>query len=224
MIRGAIPSKYRVVYCFDPSITPKGNLDKWQAQIDSLRQEFAKKKHKISRGNIALKIEQLIDEVTIFCNATKIPLFAWLNSNIDEIEARNYVRKLSIERQAKKEAKRELLRQEYAKKARDRLDLWAIGENVLTHDFHLCDTLLRIKGDQIQTSRGANIPVNDAISIYPLLARAKQSGKPLEMGLRTVNLGVYKFHSFDGNILTVGCHKIKWDQIEKMATQLNLIN
>jgi len=35
-------------------------------------------------------------------------------------------------------------------------------------------------------------------------------------------LGAYRFNSFDGITLIVGCHSIAWAQIEKMAIQLNL--
>jgi hypothetical protein len=96
---------------------------------------------------------------------------------------------------------------------------WQAGEDVRTYFER---TALRIKGDQVQTSRGANIPVADAIKLWPLLLRVKNSGKTLEAGLHSINLGPYRFNSFDGQTLIVGCHSIAWDQLALMAEQLNL--
>jgi hypothetical protein len=224
IVSRAIPDNYRVIYCNDPERNSQSNIDYWANNVEHYRNEFNSKKHKISRGNLAVKIQQTIAEAWVYYDALKIPAPEWFTLNADELASIDYVTLRFIELEKKREIRREAIRIEQFKKAEERIQKWLNGEDTYTNDFYQLDTMLRIKGDRIQTSKGANIPVSDAISIYPLLARAKQSGKPLEMGLRTVNLGVYKFHSFDGNILTVGCHKIKWDQIEKMATQLNLIN
>jgi hypothetical protein len=96
---------------------------------------------------------------------------------------------------------------------------WQAGEDVRAYFEY---TALRIKGDQIQTSKGANIPVADALKLWPLLLRVKQSGKTMEAGLHQINLGAYRFNSFDGKTLIVGCHSIAWDQLALMAEQLNL--
>jgi hypothetical protein len=101
--------------------------------------------------------------------------------------------------------------------------MWQAGQNPPQNGFQYCATVLRLNADQIQTSRGAQIPVADALKLWPLLLRVKTSGKTLEAGLHNINLGAYRFKSFDGATLIVGCHSIGWDQLELMADQLNLL-
>ena len=223
LIRSAIPSTYQVIYCDDPTRGAEHNLYKWMCEVNRLRRDFVAKTHKISRGNIAVEIFKTCEAAAIYCMALKIAAPDWAEETNEEMTARDYVYELAKAREAKKSA----LRAEYEKaaaiKAADRMQLWAAGENVTMEGFHFLATALRIKAENIQTSRGANIPIADALKLWPLLLRVKQSGKTMEAGLHSINLGAYRFNSFDGNTLIVGCHQIAWDQLEKMADQLNLL-
>ncbi len=223
LIRSAIPSGFNVVYCDDPSKGAEHNLDKWRAAVEWMRRDFAAKTHKISRGNLAVEIFKNCESAIVYCMALKIAAPEWTNESNDEMAARDYVYELAKAREIKKAAARAEYEKQMGLEAAERMALWAIGENVYSGGFQYLPTALRIKGESIQTSRGANIPVADAIKLWPLLLRAKQSGKTLEAGLHSINLGAYRFNSFDGHILIVGCHQIAWNEIEKMADQLNLL-
>lgn len=223
LIRAAIPSTYQVIYCDDPTRGELHNLDKWRAAVEWMRRDFAAKSHKISRGNLAVEIFKTCESAAIYCHALKIAAPEWLNESDDEMAAREYVYELAKAREIKKAAARAEYEKKAALEAADRMALWAIGENVYQGGFQYLPTALRIKGDSIQTSRGAAIPVSDALKLWPLLVRAKNSGKTLEAGLHSINLGAYRFNSFNGKTLIVGCHQIEWDQLEKMADQLNLL-
>lgn len=223
LIRGAIPSGFNVVYCDDPTRNELHNLDKWRAAVEWMRRDFAAKTHRISRGNLAVEIFKTCESAIVYCNALKIVIPEWANESNDETAAREYVYELAKAREIKKAAARAEYEKKMGLEAVERMALWAIGENVHSGGFQYLPTALRIKGESIQTSRGANIPVDDAIKLWPLLVRAKQSGKTLEAGLHSIHLGAYRFNSFDGNTLIVGCHSIAWDQLEKIAVKLNLI-
>jgi len=160
--------------------------------------------------------------VLSYCDALKMPAPAFICDIQAEADARAYVAQAAAARAAKKQIRDAEKNRIAALEAVERLELWKIGENVNTYGFQFSDTLLRIKGDQIETTRGAKIPVSDALKIYPLLSRAKNTGKTIEAGLHNINLGSYRFNSFDGDTLVVGCHSIAWNEIEKMAIQLNL--
>ncbi len=222
IIRGAIPGNFNVVYCESPIATPEYNLGKWQSIVTRLRADFAAKTLRISRGNLAVEIFKTCESAIVFCMALKIDAPEWTNETNDEMTARDYVYELSKAREVKKEAKQKELQRLAAIDAADRITLWQNGENVPQNGFSYCATLLRLKNDEIQTSRGANIPVADALKLWPLLLRVKQSGKTMEAGLHQINLGAYRFNSFDGQTLIVGCHSIAWDQLALMAEQLNL--
>jgi len=222
IIRGAIPSAYTVIYCDDPSRPASHNLDIWARRVDRLRGEFAAKKNKQGRAKLAGEIFANSCAAIAYCDALKIDAPGFTCSTTDEDNSREYGAIVAREREAKATIRRAEYEKKSALEAAERLALWQAGEYVPSHGFNYCDTVLRIKGENIQTSRGAQIPVADALKIYPLLDRAKRSGKTLEAGLHNINLGSYRFNSFDGNTLIVGCHSIAWNEIEKMAIQLNL--
>jgi hypothetical protein len=223
LIRAAIPGGFNVVYCDDPTRSHTHNLDIWARKVERLRRDFAAKTHKISRGNLAVEIFKTCESAIIYCLALKIEAPQWTNESDAEMSARDYVYELAKAREIKKAAARAEYEKTMALEAAERMALWLIGESVYSSGFQYLPTALRLKNDQIQTSRGANIPVADALALWPLLVRARQSGKTLEAGLRQINLGAYRFNSFDGQTLIVGCHSIAWDQLEKMAEQLNLL-
>jgi len=223
IIRAAIPDSYQIVYCDDPSRPASHNLDIWARRVERLRAEFGEKKNKLGRAKIASEIFANSRAAIAYCDALKIDAPGFTCSTTDEDDSREYGAIAAREREAKATIRRAEYEKKSALEASERLALWQAGEYVPSHGFNYCDTVLRIKGENIQTSRGAQIPVADALKIYPLLDRAKRTGNKLEAGLHNINLGSYRFNSFDGNTLIVGCHSIAWNEIEKMAIQLNLI-
>lgn len=224
IVSRAIPDNYSVIYCLDPSKDTEFNLYYWLNHVNQYRTEFANKKHKISRGNLAVKIQSYINEARHYFDAMQAAYPEWFTQSEAELSAIKYITERNIQLEIKREARREALRIEQAKKASERMEKWLNGENTYTGDFYHLDTMLRLNGDQVETSRGAFIPIQDAINLYPMLTRAKESGKNLDFGLHTVKIGNYQFRSFDGELLTIGCHVIKWDQIQSIAKQLHLTN
>ena len=222
IIRAAIPDSYQIVYCDDPSRPASHNLDIWARRVERLRAEFGEKKNKLGRAKIASEIFANSRAAIAYCDALKIDAPGFTCSTTDEDDSREYGAIAAREREAKATIRRAEYEKKSALEASERLALWQAGEYVPSHGFNYCDTVLRIKGENIQTSRGANIPVADALALWPLLLRAKRTGNKLEAGLHSINLGAYRFNSFDGITLIVGCHSIAWAQIEKMAIQLNL--
>jgi hypothetical protein len=71
--------------------------------------------------------------------------------------------------------------------------------------------LLRIVGDEIETSRGAFVPVRHAIRAWEHLKRHE---------LPTDRIGEYHADSFQGDVLAIGCHRIAFAEIERIARQL----
>ena len=224
VIRAAIPSKYAVICCDDPSRPASHNLPIWENKAARLRADFAIKTRKPSRANIAAEIYQAVESAANYCMALNIAIPEWAGLTAAENEAIEYGREAARARAANADALRNKREALAALGAIDRLQQWESNlPYVSTDGFHLHATRLRIKGDQIQTSRGANIPVADALALWPLLVRVKNSGRPLIAGADSIRtLGAYRFNSFDGHVLIVGCHSIAWDQLEKIAIQLNL--
>jgi len=222
LIRGAIPGGFNVVYCDDPTRSSLHNLDVWARTVERLRRDFAAKKLRVSRGNIAVEIFKTCESAILYCMALKIDAPEWSAETNDEMTARDYVYELAKAREIKKEAARIEREKLAAVDAGDRLAMWQAGQNPPQNGFQYCATLLRLKDEQIQTSRGAQIPVADALKLWPLLVRIKRQGQTINSTNETIRLGAYRFNSFNGQTLIVGCHQIEWDQLELMADQLNL--
>lgn len=116
---------------------------------------------------------------------------------------------------------REAARARIAAEQAEDLKRWLAGEDVRNH---FAELKLRIKGEEIQTTHGARVPVDHAREIWPLLARWKAEGKTYTGAVngRSIRLGVYSVDSFDGLTLKVGCHLIPWGELERMAGLLGL--
>jgi len=98
------------------------------------------------------------------------------------------------------------------KKAAEQLIHWLKGDidNFYSHDL---DTHLRIKGDNVQTTQGAKIPIEAAKKLYELRAACMKLSKEFT---EPIQLGVYRLSNIDaeGNI-KAGCHYMKTEIIEQ---------
>lgn len=103
----------------------------------------------------------------------------------------------------------------------EKITQWLSGERD-NLGYHVSnDTLLRVKGEVIHTSRGAEIPLNATGSLWRLVSLTINNGIDLELNKR---IGVYTLTKIEasGNI-TVGCHYIKFEQLERIAKILGYI-
>lgn len=132
------------------------------------------------------------DEITAKCRATRAE--KW---------------RLRQEQYAKQHAERE---------AREKIEfeLWKSGE--LEHrTFYNVPMTLRVRGNQIETSRGASVPVNAALMLYDRLTTAPETVAGFAIGDFTVR----DFIGSNGDrVLRVGCHDIPFTEIERIRGQL----
>jgi hypothetical protein len=105
------------------------------------------------------------------------------------------------------------------RKEAEALAKWRKGEPVRNSFQTLA---LRIRGDVIETSQAAQIPVADAVAFWPSLKNWVASKVTFKDDSGKYKLGGYAVKSFDGKILTVGCHHIPVKELKLMARQLKL--
>ncbi len=83
--------------------------------------------------------------------------------------------------------------------------------------------LLRINGEQIETSQGARIPVEHAPRIWRLVQAVMSAGRPYERNGHTEHAGSYPINKVDTDgTLRAGCHVIPYAELAMLAKQLNL--
>jgi hypothetical protein len=131
--------------------------------------------------------------------------------NLEDLKAKA----LAADKQAKALAK--IRRAEKITEQAEALEKWRAGENV-NNFFEV--TALRVKGDEVQTSRGARIPLAEAIRAWPLLRKIAESDEVLRP--ENMRLGYYQVNSIDNKALIVGCHTIPMAEVLAVANQLGL--
>jgi hypothetical protein len=105
------------------------------------------------------------------------------------------------------------------KEQAEALEQWRAGHDV-RNSFEL--TALRIKDDEIQTTRGARIPVDHAVKFWGLIKSWHEKGVSYVKDHHSIHLGNYTVNSFKDDTLIVGCHSIPYSEIESIASQLHL--
>ena len=122
--------------------------------------------------------------------------------------------KAKRERKAKQQVEAEAL-------AAERLTAWMAGDtSVSSYTLRTLAVRLRIRGDVVESNQGADIPLADAVKLWPLIKRCKAGDKCFTPGQP---LGHYKLTKIreDGSIV-VGCHDVNFSELERIAKQLKL--
>jgi hypothetical protein len=81
-------------------------------------------------------------------------------------------------------------------------------------------TLVRRRGDNLETSRGAVAPFREAVAIYRLARQCRASGTAWHAGRENMRAGHFTLSAIDvaGNI-TIGCHFIEFAEMERLAVR-----
>lgn len=126
------------------------------------------------------------------------------------------------ERWAAIEAEREKQRAERAAKMPELIQRWHAGENCISHwEAHDFPTLLRINGDEIETSRGASFPVDHALRVLPVVQSLIQHGRTYQRNGHSIHLGHYVLDRVDSDgTIHAGCHVVRRDETERLIQQL----
>jgi hypothetical protein len=156
------------------------------------------------------------EALSIFSNLEAYALFFDL-----EYERPNLVhlRESALRADIEAKAIEKVRKAERIKEQAEALINWRNGEDVRNR-FEI--TALRIKEDQIETTKGARIPLDHAIKFWGLIKSWHEKGVSYVKDHHSIHLGNYSVNRFENGILTVGCHSIPYSEIESIAHQLRL--
>jgi len=156
------------------------------------------------------------EALSIFSNLEKYAsLFDLLYERPNLVHLRESALRADIDAKALEKVRKA----ESIKEQAEALINWRNGDDVRSR-FEI--TALRIKDDQIETTKGAKIPLDHAIKFWGLIKSWHDKGVQYVKDHHSINLGHYTVSKFDGQTLTVGCHSIPYSEIENIAHQLNL--
>ncbi|MBN1588073.1 MAG: hypothetical protein JW888_01000, partial [Pirellulales bacterium] len=132
-----------------------------------------------------------------------------------EAECKAIEKREAVRRQ-REEAKR---RQEEAKRQREaleRVQQWVDGRIDYCPGYG--PIRLRIVGDELQTSRGARVPLVHAVKAFRVIKRLHDQGQTYERNGRAIRLGHFILDAVDtqGNV-RAGCHDVAWEEIQRIA-------
>lgn len=123
---------------------------------------------------------------------------------------------------AEKAAQERIRKAEAAKREAELADKWRAGE----YDgyFHNSSVMLRIRGEEIETSRGARVPVSHALRGLRFVREVVKHGEAFQTNGHTFHLGHYKIDRIDvDGTLHAGCHVIPYPEIERIAPELEVL-
>ena len=133
----------------------------------------------------------------------------------EKIEAQAKTRKLEIKREKAfwkgKEEEERLIREEFLTA---HLSAWRAGGNVY-FPYSFKEAFLRMVGDEVQTSRGARVPVSHVKKVIPFIKEIQKGEKPAyKKNGKTIHLGMFSLNAIDSEgTVTAGCHVIPFSEV-----------
>ena len=123
---------------------------------------------------------------------------------------------------AEKAAARERRDAEQIARDAERLARWMAGEGEGWTNF-LGPVRLRIKGEEIQTSKGVRVPVTHAARVWRLVRACVTTGREYRRNGHTEHVGEFAIdHVAADGTLTAGCHTIAYAELARIAGLLGL--
>lgn len=123
----------------------------------------------------------------------------------------------AVERLA--EIEREQQRVEFERE-QDRRRAWLAGESVRSYGLsdERGNALMRIKGDVLQTSWGADVPLAHAIKVFRFVKLCRENGTPWQRNGKTIRVGHFTVDRIESNgDFKAGCHNFSWPEVERVA-------
>jgi hypothetical protein len=198
-----------------------------KAQFAEYRDRYLALARKYSRARsnkpwILNSLRDLVDEANRFAHFFGLRPRLSLPDDLSAMETEcRAVEKRERVRKQREEAKRQREYEARRAEAVAKLDNWANGGAIDRFTFGGYDLpiRLRIKGDELQTSRGASVPLAHAVRAFRIIKRLHDSSKSYERNGHTIHLGHFALDAIDtqGNV-RAGCHSVTWQEIERVAT------
>jgi hypothetical protein len=209
-----------LVYCERPEQDAAYNMKVAREEVERLL-ESAKRPRIHGKTRVNLRAAALAHAQQANAYLDALPLAErGVQTPIDTSNLEGVAAELAAMREAEERLKAEERNKRLLKACED-MHLWRAGELNGTYGLHELAVALRLHGEVIQTSYGAEIPVADALMLWPVIQRVMRGDKAYTPGMP---IGHYRLTQIrtDGSI-KVGCHDIAYGEIERMAVALGLI-
>lgn len=210
-------------YVYDIYAGHKEHLADYAQRIAGIKAEYAKARTRKPEilDRLVSSVAQANAYATFFGLKTRftIPDLDKWSVECVGIQAKNEERRAQERsRQAerwKKQAQENLERD--AKRAAA-LEAWVNGEPA-DFDFYNLPVRLRIKGDVLETSKGAEVPLDHAVRAFRVIKELYKAGQTYQRNGHSIHVGHFVIDSVDADgTVVAGCHRIERAEVERIAT------
>jgi hypothetical protein len=215
---------YKVVFCHDPANTAAANMRQAQEEIVAALGS-AEAPRILQRTRDARKAAALLTAANANAYLAALPEGERGGCTPFDTSNLEYLREVMLKYEAGRREREEIARIARMREAEGRLNAWIQGKQVSVSGFSDFPVALRVNIELqvIQTSRGADIPVSAASSIWPMIEAARRTGR--DVAINGTRVGHYMLEMIRANgSIVVGCHDIPYSEIYKMAESLGLIS
>jgi len=194
------------------------NIIRWMQEFKEAKLKMSRARKESSRDSWKRRLDNIAYELEVYGNAFSLREFevfvealAYVNGVVgdDAFEKIDNSIEERKEQQRKEERKRKQKRTKEAQKA---LEKWKNGEDVHNQLFRILDVKLRVKGNYVETSHGVSVELRHAQTAVSMYKKGK-----IKQG---VHIDVFDVRNVSDDSITIGCHVIKKDEIDRVADEI----
>lgn len=136
-----------------------------------------------------------------------------------------YARILPIEEKAAEESRKIEAARRFEKE-KEKREAWLAGyPGFWNGSDSKGGALLRVIGDNVETSHGANVPLAHAIKAFAFIKLVAERGKKWERNGKTVRVGHFQVDRIEANgDIKAGCHFIQFSELNRIAAAIGVAN
>lgn len=214
--------------------TPKQLLKKSVNEWLGTKHELAWKSDKVKREYV----RELKRIFQIMLNHQSLGILGTVNVIVDEIcgegtwisyiERFQKFRAAQEDREAKRIEKARIENEARKKTLEERIQMWKAGEirelnNPVIYDRNEPNVWLRIKNGKVETSKGIELSQSEAERLWKRI-KSFHDGAQFQHDLARDSSGHnWAFNNYQSDMLTAGCHRIAYSEMEEIAMKLGFM-
>lgn len=187
--------------------------------------ELSQKSDKIKREHV----RELKRVFQILLNHKALEVLGTVNVIVDEVcgegtysKYRERVEKHRINRAREEELDK------FRKDFYERLEKWKLGELNFLHSYYFIDIAdvnawMRIKEGIIETSKRIKIGIEEARRMWQVVSLLHRGGQFRHGLVEDMSGNKWSINRYENDILTAGCHRIAYSEMESIAKQLGWV-
>lgn len=125
--------------------------------------------------------------------------------------------------EAKVARQREKAEQARRAEALAKAELWKAGEGDYFSGASMLPVMLRVVGDTLESSHGAEVPLKHAKRVFEAAKKCRAAKQEWHRNGKTLPVGHFQIdHIGIDGALVAGCHRIAWEEIARVAQSIGL--